>query len=133
MLCKSAKLFDILGDVTKEMDEQFVTLFLLTYRSSISPDVFLENLVARFYCRVPENATSDEIKFFSVNEIAQKNRTLSILEKWLTNHYHDFALDIKLRSKLKWFLEAVLKDDKSIFSLKASTLMSLAVKRVRKL
>ncbi|KAH6568616.1 hypothetical protein BASA60_008572 [Batrachochytrium salamandrivorans] len=62
------KLFETLTD-TQQNDESFMDMILLTFRSFITPIEFFDQLVARFYCELPDNPTQEDIDFFDSMKI----------------------------------------------------------------
>jgi hypothetical protein len=79
MLTTVPILLDILNDPTDVVDDNFMDAMLLTFRSITTPQVLFSDLISRFCCRPPENATSEEIEYFAEFQVPQKQRHLNLM------------------------------------------------------
>ncbi|KAH6586466.1 hypothetical protein BASA50_000421 [Batrachochytrium salamandrivorans] len=102
------KLFETLTD-TQQNDESFMDMILLTFRSFITPIEFFDQLVARFYCELPDNPTQEDIDFFDSMKIPTQRRVLFVIQWWVEHHWHDFGLSSQFRQHLNGFLKEVLE------------------------
>jgi RasGEF N-terminal motif len=74
MLTTVPTLLDILNDTTNVVDDRFMDAILLTFRSITTTEVFFTDLISRFHCRLPDDATEDEEEFFAEFQVPQKQR-----------------------------------------------------------
>lgn len=74
MLTTVPTLLDLLNDTTNVVNDRFMDAILLTFRSITTTEVFFTDLISRFYCRVPDDATDEEIDFFEEFQVPQKQR-----------------------------------------------------------
>ena len=74
MLATPDKLLDVLNDPTMDLDMLFLDRILLTFRSFSTTEILLNDLISRYLCRVPDNATEEEMDFFDQKQLKQQQR-----------------------------------------------------------
>eukprot|EP01103_Thecamoeba_quadrilineata_P003596 TRINITY_DN13356_c0_g1_i1.p1 TRINITY_DN13356_c0_g1~~TRINITY_DN13356_c0_g1_i1.p1 ORF type:complete len:791 (-),score=164.51 TRINITY_DN13356_c0_g1_i1:68-2440(-) len=82
----------------------YVTTFLLTYRSFTTPVYVLDQLVNRFHIEPPSDCSQVyQERFIKRKQKPIRLRVCNTLKHWLEKHYYDFA-DLDLVKKLEDFL-----------------------------
>jgi hypothetical protein len=79
MLTTVPILLDILNDPTNVVDDNFMDAMLLTFRSITTPEAFFSDLISRFCCRPPDNATPEELQYFTEFQVPQKQRHYNLM------------------------------------------------------
>eukprot|EP00842_Homolaphlyctis_polyrhiza_P004890 jgi/Hompol1/5401/HPOL_004387-RA len=86
------KIFELLTDA-KHQDEAFLDMILLTFRSFMKTEDFFNQLVARFYCQLPNNPSAEDIEYFETMRVPTQQRQFrQVLEDFLKEivEYPDF-------------------------------------------
>ncbi|KAJ3325312.1 hypothetical protein HDV06_004171 [Boothiomyces sp. JEL0866] len=115
MLCKKAKLLDLLTDINFE-DEQFTTTLFLTYRSFCTPEEFLGNLISTFNCRVTESSTPEEKENFAKDKVPTQLKVLRVMHHWIEHHWQDFGFSSEMRKTLELFLTNLVNQPEGEFT-----------------
>ena len=101
----------------EEFDNEYMHLFLLTYRSFTTPMELLDKLILRFnippplICYQAENdGNTEELEkefrsFYSKTLQPIRLRIGQVLNNWVQNHYYDFREDVELKFKLEQFID----------------------------
>ena len=88
------------------VDQDFVTAFLLTYRSFTTPTRLLAMLRGRFDVPMPHNVTAAELAtFYRRMVVPIRLRVVNVIKHWLRRHAYDFEGDPKLRAACMHFAE----------------------------
>lgn len=91
-------------------DTNYLSHFLITYRSFCTPQELLNLLIKRYEVPEPPNATTEQSLRFRKNYITPvRLRVFNVFRQWVDKHYYDFENDTDL---LKMFLEFI-KDSMS--------------------
>jgi len=89
----------------KYPDTDFVTAFLLTYRSFTTPPELLALLIARYDVPELKEATEKERQEFVKNQQHPiRLRVFNVLRAWVANYFYDFAEDRSLVETLLEFI-----------------------------
>eukprot|EP01103_Thecamoeba_quadrilineata_P020672 TRINITY_DN900_c0_g2_i1.p1 TRINITY_DN900_c0_g2~~TRINITY_DN900_c0_g2_i1.p1 ORF type:complete len:834 (-),score=132.85 TRINITY_DN900_c0_g2_i1:94-2595(-) len=87
----------------------YMTSFLLTYRSFTTPIYLLEQLINRFnIAPPPESSPSYQAQFIKCKQKPIRLRVCNTLKYWTEKHTYDFAQDSELVKKLVDFLNNIL-------------------------
>jgi len=87
-----------------EKDETFLDIFLLTYRAYIKPKEMLQLLIDRFNCELPPDPSEEDIKYFEDMKGLIQSNVVNVMEYWVNNHWHDFAVNPELEEVLVNFI-----------------------------
>eukprot|EP01102_Stenamoeba_stenopodia_P019992 TRINITY_DN765_c0_g1_i2.p1 TRINITY_DN765_c0_g1~~TRINITY_DN765_c0_g1_i2.p1 ORF type:complete len:733 (-),score=247.38 TRINITY_DN765_c0_g1_i2:175-2373(-) len=88
------------------MDPDYLTAFLLTYRSFTTSSDVMEKLVLRYQITPPPFASNDDLKKFK--EQIQRPihlRIMNVIKNWITSYYFDFEGDPTLLKTLLQFID----------------------------
>lgn len=97
-----------------EKDNSFLEIFLLTYRAYVKPLEFFQLLSNRFNCELPPNPTEDDITYFEDMKGLIQEKVVNVMEYWVDNHWHDFAVNLTLEEKLIDFINYLKPYDEYI-------------------
>lgn len=131
MAAKKDIIFELISDVNFE-DSKFSNVIFLTYRSFASTDEFLTHLLLKFYSKLSENPTEEEIATFEKFKVSSQLkyqkliRILRVLHGWIEHHWHDFGLSNQLRVILGTFLNLIGQSENSECAAIASGLSFVA-------
>jgi len=98
----------------KYPDTAYVTAFLNTFRTFISPAEFLELLVMRYHIPPPVNASESGVmeKFKMKKETPIQLRVFNVCKLWVDKHFEDFREDKQLLTKLLEFVDKSMVNGK---------------------
>eukprot|EP01103_Thecamoeba_quadrilineata_P013977 TRINITY_DN4029_c0_g1_i2.p1 TRINITY_DN4029_c0_g1~~TRINITY_DN4029_c0_g1_i2.p1 ORF type:complete len:920 (-),score=181.35 TRINITY_DN4029_c0_g1_i2:173-2932(-) len=86
----------------------YVTAFLLTYRSFTTPSYLLDQLINRFNIQPPSDCSSAQLeRFKKYKQRPIRLRVCNTLKWWILKHEYDFK-DVELVKKLESFLTGPL-------------------------
>eukprot|EP00048_Salpingoeca_helianthica_P017370 m.236897 g.236897 ORF g.236897 m.236897 type:complete len:733 (-) comp20824_c0_seq1:75-2273(-) len=102
--------------LAKTSDAKFMAAFLLTYRLIIAPSALLAALQARFEFPDTDNeiehidlTSSQQQSAFQQNNRETRIKVLTVLEAWVRDYWHDFAIDPALLAALRSFLKVLVE------------------------
>jgi hypothetical protein len=110
-LIKAATIEKLIERATTEKyaDPSFLLIFLLTYRSFMTPEDLLNGLIQRFKISPPSNATPEEHEDFEKTvQFPIRLRVCNFLKTWVSNYYYDFEEDVKLQQQFNTFVTTTL-------------------------
>ncbi|KAL2916590.1 hypothetical protein HK105_203702 [Polyrhizophydium stewartii] len=122
------KILDLLMD-TRSQDETFLDMILLTFRSFMKPEEFLNQLVARFYCELPPEPTPEDLEYYKNMKVPTQRRVFFVLQWWIEHHWHDFGLSTQFRQMLEAFLQEIVSYPDYDFGREGRELMRVAEKQ----
>ncbi|KAI9223650.1 ras guanine nucleotide exchange factor domain-containing protein [Blastocladiella britannica] len=85
-------------------DYDLLDTFLMTFRSLMKPAELFEALIAQFNAELPEQASEEDVEYFSKHKLPTQIRAVQVLGIWVEAYFIDFALDSALRNELLEFL-----------------------------
>jgi len=91
-------------------DKAFREILLLTYRSFMTPEEFLDQLQDRYNCIPPENATEEDLEYFEKGKRVVRENIFYLIKEWCKWYYHDFAVSDSLRRRLREFVSDIVDD-----------------------
>ncbi|KAI8619959.1 ras guanine nucleotide exchange factor domain-containing protein [Chytriomyces sp. MP71] len=106
-------------------DNSYIETFLLTFRYFMPAHEFFQQLVSRYNCILPENASTEDTEFFNQQKIPTQTCVVAILKRWVQNHWHDFALDAELKEHLIQFAEEYLYNEDANIRAQSAVLKNL--------
>jgi hypothetical protein len=111
------------------LDEKFTNVIFLTYRSFVTAEEFLDNLLLCFFSKLSDEATEEEVEIYKKTKVPTQLkyvvliRVLKLFHQWIESHWHDFGLSSELRMKLRIFLEMLVNTPNGEFTEVARGLM----------
>lgn len=94
----------------KYADTDYLSHFLLTYRSFTTPDAIFDTLSNLFHPVPLENATQEEIEEFNKKQAPVRLRVTNALKTWLgKKHAYDIENDAIMIEKIQGLIEAIAK------------------------
>ncbi|TPX70434.1 hypothetical protein SpCBS45565_g01852 [Spizellomyces sp. 'palustris'] len=88
-------------------DMDYVDMFIQTHPFYLSSRDLLSNLIMRYYCEVPEDASTEELEYFAKWQRPIRTKVLSVLARWVKLRFEDFEGDGKLREGFEDFLAEI--------------------------
>lgn len=101
-----------------EWDNDYVDVFLLTYKSFISSKELLNRLFDRFrsgLAEIDQSLNENEFKSAENKQKIIRIRVTNVLKRWLQDHFHEFSNDQSLLDDLRNGIQSVLDNDKASF------------------
>jgi len=90
----------------KYVDPNFLSTFLLTYRTFTSPATFLEMLIQRFCIQPPNGLNVASIKEWqTTTQLPIRLRISNVLKTWIRCYFEDFEKDEALTAQLMSFID----------------------------
>jgi len=122
----------------KHPDTAFVTAFLNTFRTFVTPHEFLDLLIMRYHIPAPVNASEPGVMDrFKKKEIPIQLRTVNVFRQWIEKYFDDFRQDKSLLTKLLEFIDKSMVNGKDTTmqragqNLKAQVSNKLDIKEVK--
>ncbi|KAJ3044354.1 hypothetical protein HK097_001477, partial [Rhizophlyctis rosea] len=84
-------------------------IFLLTFRSFITPANLLTWLRQRFNRTLPPNPTIDQVREYAASRGTEQLNVIKVLQLWIDFKWHDYENDPTLRANLETFLDQILR------------------------
>ncbi|KAJ3408579.1 hypothetical protein HDV05_004940 [Chytridiales sp. JEL 0842] len=121
------KLIERLTDETEGTSDKncYLDTLLLTFRSFMKPADFLHQLIDRYNCMLPPDATPDDVKYFNEMKIPTQARVVFAIKWWVENHWHDFAVSSSLRKDLDDFQLLLSDSEETRFINESERLLTL--------
>ncbi|EFC46408.1 rasGEF domain-containing protein [Naegleria gruberi] len=125
----------------EEFENEYMYLFLLTYRSFTTPMDLLEKLILRFNTPPPQECLSlerdnkmEEMEatfqnFSSKILTPMRLRVGQVLSNWIQNHFYDFREDVELKFKLDSFIDEMYEIGMKTLSKTLRNLLQRSSKR----
>ncbi|KAJ1982201.1 hypothetical protein H4R33_005081 [Dimargaris cristalligena] len=95
------------------VDSEYISTFLLTFRSFCTPIRFLDILMTRFHLTPPEELTdSEHAEWAQQKKIPVRLRVINVIKTWLESYFFDDE-DVACIQPLHEFIESTLRDTMS--------------------
>lgn len=94
----------------KYPDPEYMPAFLLTYRSFMTPEELLSELMAAYTQTAPAGLSEAEAQDHTENVLKPiRLRVFNVLKNWVEKHFYDFANNADLKAKLADFTNNTMK------------------------
>lgn len=86
-------------------DEKYLDTLLLTFRSFVRPADFFEYLMSMFNAELPADPSPADLQYFDMVKEPTQQRVTEVIERWVSNFWHDFDQSASLMEDLNSFME----------------------------
>ncbi|XP_004349414.2 guanine nucleotide exchange factor [Capsaspora owczarzaki ATCC 30864] len=96
-------------------DPNYLTQFLITYRSFCTPTDLLNLLIERYNVPEPVNVPQEQLLRFRKNYITPvRLRVFNVFRQWVDKHYYDFENNTDLLKRFLEFIKDSMSGDKKM-------------------
>eukprot|EP01102_Stenamoeba_stenopodia_P006360 TRINITY_DN1744_c0_g3_i1.p1 TRINITY_DN1744_c0_g3~~TRINITY_DN1744_c0_g3_i1.p1 ORF type:complete len:906 (-),score=236.37 TRINITY_DN1744_c0_g3_i1:10-2727(-) len=93
------------------IDPDYLTAFLLTYRSFTTPNVLLDELIERYNIKPPSDCTGAHLEQWRQKKQKPiRLRVCNALKHWIERHFSDFIMEDELLRKLTEFTDETISN-----------------------
>ncbi|KAJ1984973.1 hypothetical protein H4R34_000316 [Dimargaris verticillata] len=113
------------------VDSEFISTFLLTFRSFCSPQRFVSILIARFQCAQPEDLSDVEAQQWQQKkQLPIRLRVINVIKAWLESYFFDDE-DASCVAPLREFVENVVRANMASSATRLLQLLDAKAETVR--